>query len=57
MTVIFECSRPAVWPFAYKSRTMYRFGAAWFGISVLRIPLKEFAETSYRWRMEGWDGA
>jgi len=54
MTVIFEVSRPFVGPFRYKSRTIYRFGLAWFAVAFLRIPFDEFARTAFDWRLTGW---
>jgi hypothetical protein len=54
MTIFIEISRPFVRPFAYKSRTIYRFGFGWFGIGILRVPFREFTETSFDWRLAGW---
>lgn len=50
VTIIFECSRPVIWlPSWFRSRIIYRFAWLLFGISILRIPFKEFAEKEYMW--------
>jgi hypothetical protein len=54
MTVFVEVSRPFARPFAYKSRTIYRFGFAWFAVGILRVPFAEFTATALDWRPTGW---
>ena len=53
MTIIIECSRPAVWrPGIYRSRVIVRAWFGWFAICWLRIPFPEFATTAYDWRLK-----
>jgi hypothetical protein len=50
MTVIFEVSRPYVAkPGHFRSRVVDRWWWLWFAVTVVHVPMKEFAETSYRW--------
>lgn len=50
MTIFIEISNPPQWKlWRFRSRTMYRFGWAWFAIGILRIPFRQFCETPYDW--------
>ena len=52
MRLIIEAEGPfKLRPGFYRSRVMSRAWWGWLVVSMLHVPLYEFAETSYDWRM------
>lgn len=52
MTLIFEVSRPFQFRAGrFKSRVMSRYWWGWFAVAILHIPLHEFSETVFDWKL------
>lgn len=50
MTIFIEISGPLqLKPFYFDSDSMRRYGWLWFAIGYIKVPFKEFCETSHDW--------